>query len=146
MNTKRSLISLLVLSSVSLAPAMAVADPTSTSLTISCPSTQLSANMITNFGSYIGGFGVESLLSQTMNVYFISQSVPYNTPATLANYFNETVSYNSTTGIISCSYQSNVPTDPFFSVAYQLTNGRGGYVTSQSSNALSLNFPLGLKG
>lgn len=145
MNTKRSLVSLLVLSSITLAPALTMANPTSTSIYIGCPGTQLSAHMITNFGGYVAGYGQESILSQTMNVYFLSQSLPTNVPTSLLNYSNAATSYDSTTGKVICSYQSSIATEPFFSVAYKLTNGRGGAVLSQSNNEIGLTMPLGLK-
>jgi len=78
-------------------------------------------------------------------VYFKSEGIPSNTPGSLTNYFNDAAAYDSTTGRVSCSYQSNISTDPYFTVSYTLTNGRGGAVQGQTNNAISILFPVGLK-
>ena len=139
--------SLLVLSSLVLSPGIVLAgNPIHYGVNVFCPYTQTGPNVITNFGSYIAGYGAEDILSQTTQVYFRSTSYVGNVPARLNNYFNESISYDSTTGVVSCNYQSNIPTDPVFSVSYNLTNGLGGAVQSQSSNAISIYFPAGLRG
>ena len=145
MKNKKMLLSLLTLSCAAFATGPIHADPSSVSVYITCPGTQLSQYQITNFGTYIAGFGSETLFSQTMNVYFKSQNLPYNTPDSLNNYFNESVSYDSTTGAVTCSYQSNVGTDPFLTASYMITNGKGGAIQAQSSNAITVAFPVGLK-
>ena len=86
MNTKRTLISLLILSSVALAPGMAMADPIGVSTYVGCPGTQLGSYQLTNFGNYIAGFGYQSLLSQTTYVYFKSATSTSSVPASLTNY------------------------------------------------------------
>ncbi len=145
MNTKRSLISLLVLSSAVFASGVVTADPVSVSTYVACPGTQNGSSQLTNFGNYIAGFGSQSLLSQTVFVYFKSEGIPSNTPGNLTNYFNDAAAYDSTTGRVSCSYQSSISTDPYFTVSYTLTNGRGGAVQGQTNNAISILFPVGLK-
>lgn len=144
MKMKCSLVSMLMLSTVALSPAMA--NPITTGFTINCPGTTLSANMLTNFGNVVAGYGVESILSQTIPVYFQSTALASNTPASLFNYFNDSASYNSATGVVSCHYQSNISTDPILIVSYNVTNGKGGAVLAQSANSISVNLPVGLKG
>jgi hypothetical protein len=144
MNMKCSLVSMLMLSTVALSPAMA--DPVSTGITVDCPGTTLSSNMLTNFGNIVAGYGVENILSQTIQVYFQSATLAWNTPASLFNYFNDSASYNSATGVVSCQYQSNIATDPMLTVSYTITNGKGGAVLAQSANSISINLPVGLKG
>lgn len=145
MKNKKILVSLLALSCSAFAIGPVHADPSSITVYISCPSTQLGQYQITNFGNYIAGFGGEYILGQTLNVYFKSQNLPYNTPASLNNYFNETVSYDSTTGMVTCSYQSNVGTDPFITASYMMTNGKGGSIQSQTPESITVMFPVGLK-
>ena len=147
MRKKYGFRSLLALSGLVLSPGIVLADnPITYGVTVYCPGTQGSSNVITNFGSYIGGYGVEYILNYTTQAYFRSTAYLQNVPASLANYFNESVAYNSTTGVISCTYQSSIPTDAIFAVSYNLTNGLGGSVQSQSANAISINFPAGLRG
>ena len=67
-------------------------------------------------------------------------------PASLANYSNNTTSYDSTTGVVSCSYTSNAQNEAPFLISYNLTNGFGGYVESQSNNAITIILPAGLMG
>ncbi len=144
MKKKYALGSLLALSTLVLSTA--IASPVGFQADIYCPSTQGSSNVITNFGDYISGYGVEYLLSQTNPAYFRSTAYVQNVPATLINYFNDSISYNSTTGVVSCNYQSNIATDPTFSVSYFVTNGKGGAVQWQSANAIGIMFPVGLRG
>lgn len=156
MKKNYSLKSVLVLSSLILAPlAMAnplkaplniIANPVGVPADIVCPSTLGSSNVLTNFGSYIAGFGTESILSVSNAVYFKSNSLPDEMPRKLVNYFNEAADYDSTTGKVTCRYASNGPTDPRFSVYYTLTNGTGGVIQGQSSNSISLLFQVGFHG
>lgn len=127
-------------------PNIAMADPTGYDITVACPSTQGSPNNIANFGDYIAGYGVEFILSQALQVYFHSTGSVQDVPANLINYFNDSVTYNSASGNIVCSYQSNNFGDPRFTVTYTLTNGLGGSVQAQSNNSISVRIPVGLKG
>ncbi len=99
--------------------------------------------MITHFGTYIAGYGNESFLSQNNPVYFRSASLSSETPCNLNNYFNETASYNSATGQVSCSYISSFISEPRFVVYYSLTNGQGAAIQNSSSNSISLLLPIG---
>ncbi|KTD40732.1 hypothetical protein [Legionella parisiensis] len=138
--------SLLMLSSLIVLPEVAQADPIGYETTFFCPMAQGGPNAVTNFGSYIGGYGIENILSQTLQVYFRSTGSVQDVPANLINYFNDSVTYNSATGNIICSYQSNNPADPRFTVTYTITNGLGGAVQAQSNNSISIRMPVGLKG
>ncbi|WP_131794850.1 hypothetical protein [Fluoribacter gormanii] len=138
-----SLSSLLLLSSF--IPGIAMADPTTYDINVYCPATQ-GANAVTHFGNYIGGYGVEYVLSQTLQVYFRSTGSVQDVPANLINYNNDSVTYNSASGNIICSYQSNNPADPRFTVAYTVTNGMGGTVQAQSNNSITVRIPAGLRG
>lgn len=119
-------------------------NPAHTQIDISCPiSLPGEPNTISNFGDYIAGYGQESLLSRTQSIYFTSESNVPDAPIILVDYYNESVSYNSIKGTVSCYFQSIIPTDPRFSIFYQLTNGQGGTVISQTSNAISILLPIG---
>lgn len=138
--------SLLLLSSFIVVPEVAMADPTGYDVTVICPAPQGGPNSVANFGSYIGGYGVEFILSQTLQVYFRSTGSVDDIPANLANYFNDSVNYNSASGNVVCSYQSTNPGDSRFTVTYSITNGLGGAVQAQSNNSISIRIPVGLKG
>ncbi|CAM3044830.1 hypothetical protein LEAN103870_14540 [Legionella anisa] len=138
--------SLLMLSGSIALPEMAMADPIGYEVNVFCPMTQGGPNAVTNFGSYIGGYGMENILSQTLQVYFRSTGSVQDVPANLINYFNDSVTYNSATGNIICSYQSNNPADPRFTVTYTITNGLGGTLLGQSNNSITVRIPVGLKG
>lgn len=145
MKKNRSLRSLLVLSSLALAPVVAMANPISLFADFFCPGTQGAANVVINFGNYIAGYGVENTLSQSLPVYFRSLSFPGGVPRKLGNYFNQAADYDSTTGLVSCEYASSNASDPNFIVYYGATNGLGGVIQSQSNNMVSLIFPVGFK-
>ncbi|KTD76508.1 hypothetical protein [Legionella waltersii] len=141
MKKSSSVCSLLLLSFVS---AAALAGPVNLIVDVYCPSTQ-GPMVLTNFGDYIGGYGMENILSQNNPVYFKSISIAHDVPANLTTYFNESVNYNSTTGQVTCNYMSNNPTEPRFGVAYSLTNGKGGAVQWQSQNSINITIPVGLR-
>ncbi|CAM3033102.1 Uncharacterised protein [Legionella steigerwaltii] len=141
-----SLSSLLILSSFIAAPGIGFSDPTGYGISVFCPNAQGTQNVVTNFGSYIGGYGVEAIFSQTLQVYFRSTGSVQNVPANLINYSNDSVTYSSATGTVTCSYQSNNPTDPRFTVTYTLANALGGTVQAQSNNSISITIPAGLRG
>ena len=130
-------------------PAISVADtidlsPSNTEVNITCPiSLPNQDNTLTNFGDYIAGYGTETVFSQKKSIYFTSDfSVP-NAPIILVDYFNASAVYNSTKGTVSCIFQSIIPTDPIFSVHYQLTNGLGGTIVSQTSSTVNIALPVG---
>lgn len=150
MKKSNSLKSLLILSSCALSP-MAIANsiissnPVALFVEFVCPGIQGTTNIVTNFGSYIAGYGTEFILSNSNSVYFRSSCTTESVPHKLTNYSNLSTDYDSTTGKITCTYTSNNQDDPNFSVAYFLTNGRGGTIQSQSNNVISVNLPVGFK-
>ena len=147
MRKNNALRSLVLLSSLVLSPGLVLADnPVTYGVTVYCPNTQGGSNIITNFGNYIAGYGVEYILNYTTQAYFRSASFIQNVPASLTNYANASVEYNSTTGIVSCLYQSSIQTEAAFSVSYYLTNGFGGSIQSQASNTITISLPAGLRG
>ncbi|ARB90685.1 hypothetical protein [Legionella longbeachae] len=122
--------------------------PAYNNITVNCPATsyqQNNTNFITNFGSYIGGYGTASINYATpYQAYFISTGTIQDIPADLTSYTFLTTTYNSTSGTVTCSYQSNVFTSPVFSISYNFTNALGGTVVSQGNNYISINLPFGL--
>lgn len=149
MKRSDALKSILVFSSLVVASGIAMAsspgNPTNHVVTIVCPYTHTGPNIVTNFGMYVAGFGSENILTQTNQVYFTSGDfgVP-GVPDSLANYSNLSTDYNSARSMVTCTFQSSVPTDPNFSVNYYITNGFGGYINSQSNDTISLTLPVGL--
>lgn len=140
----------IVISSITMAntinsAAQIITNPVGQPSDIYCPSTQGTTNVVTNFGSYIAGFGTQFSLSNNQPIYFKSGLPAPGTPRKLLSYFNESIDYDSTTGNISCTYASNNFGEPPFSVDYLLTNGRGGIVVGQSNNSISLIFQIGFK-
>lgn len=140
-----SLGKLVIISSLAISSIAGAVDlgPTSTSIVINCPYTQGGPNVLTNFGSYIAGYGTENILSQYNQIYFITNGSIDNVPSSLTNYYCESVAYNSTTSTVTCNYQSSLPTEPLFSVSYSITNGIGGAVVAQTGNSINILLPLG---
>lgn len=121
------------------------ADPIEYNMQIKCPTINGKQNILANYGEYIAGYGTQTLdSSQSRPVYFKSLSLPNGVPAKLSTYDNSLVDYNSTTGMVSCTYDSFAD-QPVFTVSYALTNGRGGIVISQTKESISLALPIGLR-
>ena len=141
--------SLVILSSCVLSPiamsSIVTSNPVALSVEFVCPGTQGTQNIVTNFGSYIAGYGTEFILSNNNNVYFKSNCLQDGTPRKLTNYNSSATDYDSTTGKVTCTYTSNNSIEPNFSVGYYLTNGRGGTIQSQSNNVIAINLPVGFK-
>lgn len=124
----------------------ALADPTGLRIAIQCPDANHSDRIVTNQGSNIAGYGQEVIVGvNSSNIYFVSEAFPSGQyPADLTAYYHDNVNYDSTTGIVSCNFLSSQGDKPF-SVAYNLTNGKGAHVVDSSSNSLELVLPVGLK-
>jgi len=133
----------MLLSAVAVTPGPVVANPINVSTFLACPGTNFSNNVITNFGSYIAGYGEQSFLSTTIPIYFKSEHCIGDAPRSLINYTNFSTSYDSVTGTVTCSYQSSIVSEPLLTVAYTITNGKGGIITSQAPNGISLLIPIG---
>ena len=150
MKKNHSLGSLLILSGFIMSPAIVTAsvpvpkNPSGIFVDVTCPGVHGISNVLTNFGSYVAGYGQESMSSQpSVPVYFTSSYLPPTVPHSLIYYFNETATYDSTTGVVTCSYLSS-QSDPGFSVNYYVTNGKGGAINMQAANTLEIVFPFGL--
>ena len=139
---KKFISSLLISTAVSLACTSALADPITHTVDYVCPA----ANGLSNFGTYISGFGSEILSSRTTNtVYFQSIQPPVNVPNSLVNYSNSVTSYDGPTGFVTCSFKSSNPSEANFDISYNITNGKGGQILSQTSNTISIQFFVGLQ-
>ncbi|MFA6303741.1 MAG: hypothetical protein WC627_11520 [Legionella sp.] len=114
-------------------PIMNIAD-------FSCPD----ARVVANYGSYLAGFGSEAIVGQYNEIYFQSDYWLGGIPDSLVNYSNSAANYDSTTGIISCSYTSTAETEKSFDLKYYVTNGKGGLIQYQSNTDISVGFPIGL--
>ncbi|RDI42853.1 hypothetical protein [Aquicella lusitana] len=134
-------VSLLSLSSLTFIPSVSLADPVGLRVEINCPT----RNELANFGDYVAGNGYEVIQDRFNTIYFKSSSLPTLMPAKLDTYRSESTEYDSTSGRVTCYYNS-LAQDPRFSVAYTLTNGRGGSVISQSESNIAISLPFGLRG
>ncbi len=139
--------SVLSLSALTLAPIKASADPIGLNVTIQCPNSKGSGEtVITHFGDYIGGFGVEDIRNQGQKqIYFKSNFVAPNTPTDLTDYDNSDIQYDSSTGTVTCNYTNPRANAPLVTVSYTLINGKGGAIEGKSSCSILINLPVGLK-
>lgn len=126
------------------------ADPDSIKYSFVCPTASGSGPKVLNhFGNYIAGYGTEYMnnIPKSPNPYFagpISEgtNIPLNINA--GSYINLSTNYAAATGKVSCNYASSTGFDPF-SVAYFITNGRGGQIVSSTSNTVDIQMPEGFK-
>jgi hypothetical protein len=63
MKNKLALVSVLASAVMAFVPVVTHANPIGVNADFYCPSTQGSNNVVVNFGDYIAGYGVESMLS-----------------------------------------------------------------------------------
>lgn len=134
------LTSFLAAAILSLITSTAMAYPINHDVYINCPHIK----GLSNFGNYIGGYGSETLQSQNYPIYFRSGSIFFS--VNLKNYSNSGTEYDPAQETVSCQYSSSEPQESGFSVIYQITNGKGGWVQSQSEDTIYITIPLGLKG
>lgn len=126
---------------LSFSAATVSADPIRIQADFTCPI----VDMVANFGTYIAGVGMEELLDNHNPVYFKSNDyVGMDVSSDLSNYFNNGAFYDSTTGIVTCSYSSQIHGDPSFDLDYYITNGYGGRIREQTANTIYIIFPFGL--
>jgi hypothetical protein len=98
------------------------------------------------FGSYVAGLGTEILSPSITNIiYFKSTDVLYNVPSSLANYTNEGTNYDGPSGTVSCLFKSSDSSEGDFSISYEVTNGKGGNILTQTKKAIRVLFFVGLK-
>ncbi len=113
-----------------------------------CPNTSGTSDVLTHFGTYIGGRGDEFMNgSRVSDAYFKGpvlqeSNIPYN--IAMGCYVNSGTSYASATGVVSCMYTSKLGYDPF-KVSYQMTNGLGGIITSSLPDTITIRLIQGIK-
>lgn len=123
----------------SLITSTASADPERVQADFTCPN----ISMVSNFGNYIAGLGMELILGQHNPVYFKTINWPAGVPANLGNYTNSATSYDSTKATVTCSYASTDPAEQAFDISYYVTNGYGGRIRQQTNSTIYIIFPLG---
>lgn len=142
-----TLASILSVSALTLMPCVASADPVGVKIDVKCPAAGSNGpDALANFGDVIAGYGQEVVTNQNNPIYFKSTApLAPNTPSKLSNYRNDSVDYDSTTGTVSCNYVSLIYPEPRISVSYVLTNGKGGIVTNQAGDYVSITLPVGFR-
>jgi hypothetical protein len=140
----------LLLSAVALVPQLATADPSVVELAFTCPTTTgTDIHTLANFGNRIAGYGTETLAgTPAINLPFFSTVVATgaNIPAKLnqGSYANDATDFDNINSFVSCHYASFGGYDAF-TVYYFITNGRGGVITSQTPNTISINVYVGMR-
>lgn len=132
-------------STLAISSPVAFADPNPFTLQIQCPNVNNPVNILSNYGDYIAGYGIEQIQGheEVAQIYFKSKSNIKGIPAQLDDYINSGVKYNSTTGDVTCAYSSAVG-DPSFGVTYTLANGKGGKAAIAESDRITVIIPFGL--
>ena len=140
MNKAAITLALLILTSTS------YANPRGLVVDIACPDTKSPEIALTNYGSYVAGYGYEFFRDvDTRKIYFKSEGALAPTvPSDLTNYYHTGVNYDSTSGKVTCQFSSQKSDEAPFSVAYILTNGLGATVLDATSNGIELEIPVGL--
>ncbi len=124
------------------APLTVFADPTPIQLAFTCPDTTgIGIHTLSNFGgARIAGYGNLMVDTSTGRDPYFTYGIPVggNIPAKIhnGNYSNAGTDYDPDNAIVSCSYTS--PTFDPFTVLYQLTNGTGGNIFSQTPNSITV--------
>jgi hypothetical protein len=116
------------------------ADPTKHEMALSCPM----INVVSNFDDYLGGYGSELIFGEARPIYFKTLAKPTGIPNQLNSYSSAGTAYNTITGQVTCSYMSSDASNTAFNLIYTIVNGQGGLVTAQTTNVISLQFPIGL--
>lgn len=117
----------------------ATADPVRVQADFTCPT----MDMVSNFGTYIAGQGMELILSLHNPVYFKSTAYLAGVPNNLSTYSSYSTNYDSVTATVICTYASSDPTHANFDLNYYVTNGQGGRIRNQTNNTINIIFPLG---
>jgi hypothetical protein len=130
-------------------PMTVFADPTSILLVYGCPNTTgVGPNTLSNFnGARIAGYGTLTVAGTSSRAPYFTGAISANShiPGSLSsgNYSSSTTNYDSVNAIVSCSYTS--PSFDPFTVVYQLTNGGGGTIESQTPNSITINQFVGVR-
>ena len=116
------------------------ANPIEHEVTYICPFVQ----SLSNFGSYIGGYGLEILSpSKRIEIYFKSMQQDSHVPWFLGNYTNYSANYDAPTGTVFCGYTSAYAFEKNFSIAYTITNGKGGRILYRAADSIQVSFLVG---
>lgn len=141
------LVSIVALSTLTVSAAMAAGHVVK--ITMDCPDIGTKGSeIVTNYGSYLAGPGVERVNSDTPTApLFQGPVVPgANIPVDLVSsgYFQSGTNYNPTNGAVTCYYQSSMGFDPF-SLSYVMVNAINGTTTSAGVDKIHIKLPVGLK-
>ncbi|PJD93470.1 MAG: hypothetical protein CK426_08740 [Legionella sp.] len=118
-----------------------MANPVPHQVTFTCPTTRV----IANFGDYIAGYGVSTILGENRPVYFKSLTKNATVPNNLTSYAIAGTLYDSTTSQVICNYNSSIANNKPFSLVYTMTNGSGGVITAQTDSIISIQLPIGIQ-
>jgi hypothetical protein len=123
------------------------ADPSPILLNFTCPNTTgTGANTLSNFGARIAGYGSLTVAGSPARApYFTYTFSSGHFPDLIGSglYTSSATSFNPVTAVVTCSYVSSGVFDPF-TVSYQLTNGNGGVINSQTTSTISITQSVGL--
>ena len=132
----------------SLAVSVAMAQDHHVKITVDCPDiSNKTKEMVTNYGTYIAGEGIERVNSGTPTYpLFEGPTVPgANIPVDLksAGYLNNGVSYNPSNGAVTCFFRSSMGFDPF-SISYLMVNALNGVTVGSGDEEIHIKLPVGL--
>ena len=125
-------------------------NPSLVPFTLFCPTVGASgSHAVLNDGVNISGYGSERINNNsTANNPFFTAAVPAgaNIPVDLAtgSYANSGTSYDSATGMVTCSFASTGGFDSF-SINYVVTGGAGALVKSSAVNKITIQKFMGSK-
>lgn len=123
----------------------ALASPTIAVVDVFCPSTTIiGIHRLSNFGSFIAGYGTMNIDSNPANNPYFRYQIPAgaNIPHSLTSYFNNGIDYDDTTGTLTCHYKSTGTFAPF-STVYTMTNATYGQIVTQTANSIRINLLIG---
>ena len=140
-----SFVSIVVLPCL-IAPSALAATKHVTKITINCPDiSNKTKDKLVNYGTYISGFGTERVNSDSATHPLFQTpinlgSIPLD--LTAAGYDGTHVSYEPTTGVITCFFESNLGHPPF-SVDSRLLNARYGITVGSGDEEIKIKVPVG---
>lgn len=139
---KKSILFASMIACISL-PMTVLADPTPITLSFVCPNTTgVGINTLSNFaGARIAGYGTLTINASPGRSPYFTYIIPAGShiPAKLntGNYSSSGTDYDPENALVFCSYTS--PTFDPFTVVYELTNGAGGTINSQTASTITVN-------
>jgi hypothetical protein len=106
---------------------------------IPCPMAREQSNMLSNYGDFVAGYGLERIEGQgDFPIYFKSNTSGKNLSANLNDY------YSCTTGEVTCHYSGMAQNLPF-KVIYTLANGKGGKAVAEGPDRINILVPFAYK-